>query len=98
MTNPIIKKSQEITSAFQHFVNTYDINEISSLSIDEIRSAINYLGQRDVNAGFRLAMQDRIKELELKQQKRHEGKIRAWNTIAVLVCGVLIGFIVSKYT
>ena len=84
--------------AFQSFVNSNNVNEISSFTIDDIRSAINYLGQRDTNAGFRLAMQDRIKDLELINQRQHESKIRAWNLVVGLLVGILIGIIVAKLT
>lgn len=53
------------------------------------------LGERDLNAGFRLALRDRIKTLEqntsTKEQREHESKIRALN----LVTGIVIGLIIA---
>lgn len=96
LANPVVQKAQEITSAFQRYVNGNHINEISSFTISDIRLAISYLGQRDVNAGFRLAMQDRIKDLELIDQRRHESKLRAWNLVVGIIGGILISIIASK--
>lgn len=49
------------------------------------------LGQRDVGAGFRIAILNRIRELEDEDRRKHESKIRALH----LVVGIFVGLLVA---
>ena len=84
------QRKQEIVAAFQRSFKRDNKEEIEAINITELKQADEMLGNRDINAGFRLAMQNRIKELEINEQRQHESKIRAWN----LVTGVLIGLVI----
>jgi hypothetical protein len=88
--NPNIR-ANEIVAAFQRYLSTNDTSEIDNFSLKELRSADEQLGQRDVGAGFRIAIKNKIGEFELQDTRKHESKIRAWN----LVTGVLIGLVVA---
>ncbi len=88
--NPNIRADQ-IVAIFQRYLNTGDGTEVRGLTLQEIRSADEQLGQRDVGAGFRIAMQNRITELQAAEQRMHESKIRAWN----LVTGIIIGLVIA---
>ena len=89
------QRKQEVIAAFQRSFKCDNHDEIESISLIELRQADEMLGNRDINAGFRLAMQNRIKELESQEnkteQRQHESKIRAWN----LVKGILIGLVIA---
>lgn len=89
------QRKQEIVAAFQRSLKRDNKDEIESIDIIELRQTDEMLGNRDISAGFRLALQNRIKELEgietKTEQRRHESKIRAWN----LVTGILIGLVIS---
>lgn len=88
--NPNIR-ANEIVAAFQRYLSTNDTNEIDNFSLKELRSVDEQLGQRDVGAGFRIAIKNKISDFELQDSRIHESKIRAWN----LVTGVLIGLVVA---
>ena len=88
--NPNIR-ANEIVAAFQRYLSTNNTSEIDKLSLTELRSADEQLGQSDVGAGFRIAIKNKISDFELQDSRRHESKIRALN----LVTGVLIGLVVS---
>jgi hypothetical protein len=88
--NPNIRADQ-IVAMFQRYLSTDDDAEISKLTLQEIQSADEQLGQRDVGADFRIAMQNRIAHLQLIEQRQHESKIRAWN----LVTGIIIGLAIA---
>jgi hypothetical protein len=88
--NPSIR-AQEIFAAFQRYLANNDSTEIDALSLKELRSADEQLGQRDVGSGPRIAIQNRIKNLELNDARAHESKIRAWN----LVTGIIVGLVVA---
>ena len=82
---------KEVIAAFQRYLVNNNDDEIKEFSLEELRSADERLGQRDVGAGFRIAIQNRIKELELRESRRHESWIRVWN----LITGILIGLVVA---
>ena len=89
------QRKQEIVAAFQRSFKHDNHDEIKSIILVELRQADEMLGNRDLNAGFRLAMQNRIKELEsqesITEQRQHESIIRAWN----LLTGILIGLVIA---
>ena len=78
-------------AAFQRYLRTGDTAEIHAFSLEHLQSADEQLGQRDVGAGFRLAIQNRIKYLQEQERRVHESKIRGWN----LVTGIIIGLVVA---
>jgi hypothetical protein len=88
--NPNIT-TQETCAAFQRYLASNDSSEIDNFPLKELRSADEQLGQRDTGAGFRIAMQNKIKDLELKEAREHESKIRALN----IAIGILIGVVVA---
>ena len=88
--NPDIR-TNEIVAAFQRYLTSNDTSEIDAFSLQELRSADEQLGERDVNAGFRIAIKNKISDLKLKETRKYECKIRAMN----LLIGILIGFIIT---
>ena len=89
------QRKQEIVAAFQRSLKRDNGEEIEAIGLVEVKQADEMLGNRDTDAGFRLAMRNRIKELEnaesKQEQREHESKIRAWN----LVTGILIGLVIA---
>ena len=89
------QRKQEIVAAFQRSFKRDNNEEIVAIDLVELKQADEMLGNRDLNAGFRIALQNRIKELESfenrKEQRRYESKIRAWN----LATGILIGLVIA---
>lgn len=91
--NPNIR-ANEIATAFQRYLASNNRFEIELFSLDELRSTNEQLGQRDVGEGYRIAILNRIKDIEENERRRHESKIRAWN----LVVGVLVGLLIAALT
>ncbi|WP_077730027.1 hypothetical protein [Methylocaldum sp. 14B] len=89
------QRKQEIIAAFQRSFKRDNRDEIASIKLAELRQADEMLGDRDLSAGFRLAMRNRIRELEeaeaKNEQRTYESRIRAWN----LVTGILIGLVIA---
>ncbi len=89
------QRKQEIVAAFQRSFKRDNKEEIEAIELEELKQADEIIGSRDLNAGFRLAMQNRIRNLEntiaKKEQRQYESKIRAWN----LVTGILIGLVIA---
>ena len=88
--NPNIR-ANEIISAFQRYLASNDRSEINNIPVSELRMTDEQLGQRDVGAGFRIAILNRIRELDETERRKHESKIRAWN----LVVGIAVGLLVA---
>ncbi|MDA0681479.1 MAG: hypothetical protein O3A13_11505 [Proteobacteria bacterium] len=82
MVNPNIR-ANEIVAMFQKRLNTGDDSEIAALSIEDIQSADEQLGDRDVEAGFRIAMRNRIAAMQAKEQ-------RAWDVLKGIAIGVVV--------
>ena len=92
--NPNVR-ANEIVAMFQRYLSTDDRSEIEALTLQELRSADEQLGQRDVGSDFRIAIGNQIKELELHEQRNHESKIRAWNLVSGFIIGVAVGVVVG---
>jgi hypothetical protein len=56
-------------------------NNLESVSLTELRDLDVALGDRDGSASFRIALRNRIDELEAADQRSHEGKVRAWQLV-----------------
>jgi hypothetical protein len=91
--NPNIR-ANEIVAAFQRYLSTSDTREVDGFSLKELRFTDEQLGQRDTGADFRIAIKNKISDLELQDTRKHESKIRALN----LVTGILIGLVVAGLT
>lgn len=87
--NPNIRVN-EIVSAFQRYQTSNDRSEINAISVSELRMTDEQFGQRDVGAGFRIEILNRIRELDEEERRKHESKIRAWNLVGGIVVGLLV--------
>lgn len=87
-------KDNEIVSMFQRYLGNNDPSEINKIKLEELISADERLGLRDINSNFRVVIKNKIKELELKETRKYESKIRAWN----LVTGLIIGLTIASIT
>ena len=86
-------RANEIAAAFQDYLTSNDASKIDTYSLQELRSADEQLGERDISAGFRIALQNKISDLELKEKRKYECKLRAMN----LLIGILIGFVIAVF-
>ena len=88
------QRKMEIVAIFQASIKRDNKSAIEELALAELRDADEMLGDRDINAGFRIALRNRIRDLEtqaqLSEQRRHESHIRAWNLAVGIAAGVLI--------
>lgn len=84
-----------MVAAFQRSFKRDNKDEIAAISLTELKQADEMLADRDLNAGFRLAMRNKIKELEdtesKEEQRRYESKVRIWN----LITGIIIGLVIA---
>lgn len=87
-------RKQEIVAAFQRSFKRDNSEEIEPFSLQDLRQVDEMLGDRDINSGFRLALRNRIKDLETagqrSEQRSHESKVRAWTFVVGIVTGLVI--------
>jgi len=84
-------KKREKVAAFGANFKRDNSEQVESYSLSELRDADAMLADRDLNAGFRIALRNRIGDLEKGDDRKHESKVRAWN----LVTGIVIGLVVA---
>lgn len=89
------QRKQEIVRAFQVSFKRDNSEEINSIALKELKDTDEMIGNRDLNEGYRIALRNRISELEqnatITEQRSHESKIRAWN----LITGIIIGLVIA---
>ena len=64
-------------------------NDLDFCKILELR-AITKERLKSINPSFREVIRNKIKDLELKEARKHESKIRAWNLVVGLILGLTI--------
>lgn len=95
----INNKANKIMAAFQRYLTSDDRTEINIFSLTELRSANEQYGHRDLNAGFRIALLNRIKELEEKREDRRALSIRSTGyglAFVIAVCSGLVVFYLTR--
>jgi len=93
-------EKNEIVAALQRlFKNDREAeSKVESFSLEQLRQVDEMLGDRDINAGFRIALRNQIKRLEEKGQRLFESKIRAIYIIIGIAIAVVSGLIVFYAT
>jgi hypothetical protein len=91
------KRKQEIVQAFQASFKRDNAPDIEAIPLVEMRQADEMIGDRDLNSGYRIALRNKIREIEEKEQqssqRTYENKIRAWNLFVGIIAGVVIAVI-----
>jgi hypothetical protein len=85
----------EIVSMFQRYLASNDPNEINKLEVEELAAADARLGLKGINPIFREVIKNKIKDLELKEARKHESRIRAWSLVTGLILGLTIAGIAA---
>ncbi|MDA3970830.1 MAG: hypothetical protein PF442_05740 [Desulfobulbaceae bacterium] len=92
------KETWIVIKEFQKYVKGED-SIADSFSLEEIRKADEEIGVRDENQGFRLAMRNRIQDLEeaseTKKSKTEQSYIRTWVLITGILGAILTGIILK---
>jgi len=81
---------KEIISMFQRYLATNDPSEVNKLNAEELAIAEVRLGLQGINPNFREVIKNKIKDLEVKEARKHESRIRAWDLVAGLILGLTI--------
>jgi hypothetical protein len=81
--NEIVKTFQQ---TFKH--NAEAEKKVEAYSIEHLRQVDEMLGNRDIDAGFRIAIRNQIKRLEEKSQRVFDSKVRGAYIIIGLVSAV----------
>lgn len=102
---PTKTRTQEIAALFQKYLKTHDKTIICSLSLEELEDTNIDLGWRDENSSWRLAIQNRIKELkqakqekitkEKQEEQRKEAKRKHRENLLLGYLGILITVIIA---
>jgi hypothetical protein len=89
------QRTMEIMAAFQRYEKSGDISEVASIKLEELRHTDVRLGNRDIDAGFRIALRNRIRELESLSEKKYQSWVRAVGYIVAFALSVLSTMVVN---
>ena len=92
------ERSSEILSAFCQYKNTGKHNHIEAFTLAELRSADEDFANIIINETYRLAIRNRIKELEEEREDRRALSIRSTGYGLMFVIAVCSGLIVYYLT
>jgi hypothetical protein len=81
---------KEIIAMFQRYLGNNDPSEINKLKVEELVLAEARLRLNGTNPNFCEIIKNKTKDLELKEARKHESKIRAWNLVTGLFLGLTI--------
>ena len=89
------QRKQEIVAAIQRSFKCDNTDEIAAIPLKELRETDEMLGWRDRDEGYRIAIRNRIKDLELDEQTRgqrqYDWKMRVFDwIIGGLIGGLLV--------
>ncbi len=85
----------EIVSMFQRYLASSDPSEINKLKVEELVAAEARLRLKGINPNFLEVIKNKIRDLELKEARKHESRIRAWNLVTGLTLGLTIAGIAA---
>ena len=83
------KHALEVMSGFQRYIKSRDLAVIERYSLEDLRHADESLGDRDVNADFRIALRNRIQDIQNKDEKNYQSWVRVVGYRVAFVAGVL---------
>lgn len=83
------KHALEVMSRFQRYIKSRDLAEIERYSLENLLHADESLGDRDVNADFRIALRNRIQDIQNKDEKNYQSWVRVVGYVVAFVAGVL---------
>lgn len=81
---------REIISMFQRYLASNDPSEVNKLKAEDLATTEARMGLQRVNPSFREVIKNKIKDLELKEARKYESKIRAWNLVTGLILGLVV--------
>ncbi len=87
------QRKAEIVREFQLEFKPGTPSDITKFTLDELKAADAML--RDWDEGYGIAMRHRIAELELREQRKLESKVWAWNVFVGFIVGVAVGMTVQ---
>ncbi|WP_158078512.1 hypothetical protein, partial [Microbulbifer mangrovi] len=86
---------KEIISMFQRYLGSGDSSEIDKLDLENLVFAEERISLRGINPQFLQIVKNKIHDLELKEARQHESKIRALTLVTGLILGVVISGIAA---
>ena len=81
---------QEVITMFRRFLASNDSSEIDKLKAQDLAAVEARMGLRQVSPEFRNVIKNKIKDLELRETREYESKVRAWNLVTGFVLGLAV--------
>lgn len=88
----------EVVAAFQRFVKTQTPEEIDKYTLADLQQVDAALGNRDLNAGFRIAMRQRIADMQTSGERKYQSWVRIVGYAVAFAVGVLVTLVAQWLT
>lgn len=85
----VSEPTMKLISEFQKYLVSKDDAEIKKYSLEDLQHADASIGNLDSNAGFRIALRNRIKHLETLQERSYQGGGEKLRYLAGFIGGVV---------
>jgi hypothetical protein len=89
MVSYLDKNTLAIVSAFQRLAKNADPSETDAIPLETLRRADAVLGSRDRSSPYRLALRQRISNLESREDRKRQSLLRVVSYIVTFALGVL---------
>ena len=80
----------EIITMFQRYLSTSDPSEVNKLDPDVLAAAEARLALKGTHPSFIEAIKTKRQDLELKEQRKHENRVRKWSLVTAFVIGIAV--------
>lgn len=86
---------REIVSIFQRYLSSNDPSEINQINAEDLAAAEASLRLKGVNPQFLELIKNKLRDLELRESRRYESKVRAWNLVTGFIIGLAVAGVAS---
>ena len=87
------QRRREIIAAFDRSLKQDNREEIEQFELSELRDADAMLEERDISAGYRIALVRRINALEIEENRKIERKRRTLDYMMWIVGLLVVGLV-----
>lgn len=88
----------EVVAAFQRFVKTQVRADIEKYTLADLQQVDAALGDRDLNAGFRISMRLRIADMQTSDERKYQSWVRIVGYAVAFAVGVLATLVAQWLT
>lgn len=87
-----------VVTEFQRFAKGSKSCEVTKYSLARLQQVDAALGNRDLDAGYRIAIRQRIADIQAYDERKRQSLVRAGGYLVTLAISVLVVLVTSWFT